>query len=296
MDKEQATTNLKLAEKGAILSIAAYIVLAFVKLIGGYFAHSSALVADGFNNFTDVISSVAVWIGLRLSQKPVDEDHPYGHWKFEMVASFMTSFIMFFVGIEVFKSSVQALFNGEVSQPSAVSSLIAFGSGCVMIFVYWYNKKLAKQLHSLGLEAAAKDNFSDAMVSFTTAVAVLSATLGLRWLDTVMAITVGVLIIKTAVDIFRESTFALTDGFDQSEIESYKPYILSQPHVRAIREIKARRYGANIYLDLTVLMDATMTVLESHEITEKIEEALYQECSISFIDIHVEPYVEDSVT
>ena len=90
--------------------------------------------------------------------------------------------------------------------------------------------------------------------------------------------------------MFSESAFQLTDGFDQTELDKYIPVILRHPEVKDIREIKARRYGSNIYIDLTVCMDEDLTVFKSHQVTEFIEKELYDEFAISFIDIHVEPY------
>ena len=128
------------------------------------------------------------------------------------------------------------------------------------------------------------------MTSFLTALAVLFASLGLHWLDNIMAFVVGLLIVRTAVEVFTESAFQLTDGFDQTELDNYIPVILRHPEVKDIREIKARRYGSNIYIDLTVCMDKDLSVYKSHQITEFIEKELYDEFAISFIDIHVEPY------
>jgi len=136
---------------------------------------------------------------------------------------------------------------------------------------YSYNKNLAARIQSLGLKASAKDNLSDAMTSFLTAIAVLFAALGLHWLDNIMAFVVGLLIIRTAVEVFIESAFQLTDGFDQTELDNYIPVILRHPEVKDICEIKARRYGSNVYIDLTVCMDKDLSVYKSHQITEFIE-------------------------
>ena len=128
------------------------------------------------------------------------------------------------------------------------------------------------------------------MTSFLTSLAVLFASLGLHWLDNIMAFVVGLLIVRTAYEVFSESAFQLTDGFDQTELDKYIPVILRHPEVKDIREIKARRYGSNIYIDLSVCMDEDLTVFKSHQVTEFIEKELYDEFAISFIDIHVEPY------
>ena len=112
-----ATDRLKQAERGALLSIGTYIFLSAAKLFVGKLFNSEALFADGWNNFTDVISSILVFVGLRLSQKPSDENHPYGHWKFETIASLATSFIMFFIGIEVVRNAFQTFLSPVTEAP-----------------------------------------------------------------------------------------------------------------------------------------------------------------------------------
>ena len=284
-----ATQRLKQAERGAILSIITYILLSSSKLIVGKLFFSQALFADGLNNFTDVLSSILVFIGLKISQKPADKNHPYGHWKFETLASLMTSFLMCIIGLEVIRDAWGHFTSSIEEQPSLITAIIGGISALLMFGVYRYNHSLAIKIHSLGLKAAAKDNLSDALTSLSTSIAILAAKLSFSWLDTGMAIIVGMMILKTAFDIFKESSFQLTDGFEPEEIKAYKPIILAHPEIKTIEEMKARRYGSNIYLDLTVCMDPNLTVWRSHEITEEIELELEEQFGITFVDIHVEP-------
>src|SRR6478752_2357173 len=106
---QQKYNDLKLGERGAIISIVAYICLSALKLMVGDMANSEALKADGLNNTTDIIASIAVLIGLKISQKPADLNHRYGHWKAETVASLMSSFIMMAVGIQVLYEAISSL-------------------------------------------------------------------------------------------------------------------------------------------------------------------------------------------
>lgn len=284
-----ATQRLKQAERGAIISIITYILLSSSKLIVGKLFFSQALFADGLNNFTDILSSILVFIGLKISQKPADKNHPYGHWKFETLASLITSFMMCIIGLEVIRDAWNNFIYPIQEQPSLITAIIGGVSAVLMFGVYRYNNSLAIKIHSLGLKAAAKDNLSDALTSLSTSIAILAAKLSFSWLDGVMAIIVGMMILKTAFDIFKESSFQLTDGFEPEEMKAYKPIILAHPEIKAIEEIKARRYGSNIYLDLTVCMDSNLTVWRSHEITEELELELEEQFGITFVDIHVEP-------
>ena len=288
-----ATQRLKQAERGAILSIITYILLSTSKLIVGKLFFSQALFADGLNNLTDVLSSILVFVGLKISQKPADKNHPYGHWKFETIASLITSFIMCIIGLEVIKDAWNTIIQTKHESPSMFTAIIGLISSIILFGVYHYNNLLATKINSIGLKAAAKDNYSDALTSISTSIAIFAASLGISWLDGVMAFIVGMMILKTAYDVFSESTFQLTDGFEPEKMKEYKPLILSHPEVKSIEEMKARRYGSNIYLDLTVCMDSNLTVWRSHEITEEIELELTEHFGINFIDIHVEPHKKD---
>ncbi|WP_034551432.1 cation diffusion facilitator family transporter [Carnobacterium funditum] len=281
--------ELKRAEKGAIVSIVAYIVLSLTKIFVGITYQSVALRADGLNNLTDVFSSVAVLVGLKLARRPADDDHPYGHWKAETIASLVTSFVMLLVGIQVFYSSFNRIIEGENVAPEKITGLIGFIGAIIMLGVYFYNVTLAKKINSDGLKAVAKDNFSDALTSLGTTIAIIGSMLGYVWMDGAMAIIVAVIIIKTGVEIFRDSVFSLSDGFNTEDLKRYKTSILSIPNVLSVEDIKARKYGANIYVDVTILVDATLTVLQGHQITENVERVLKDSYGIIDIDVHVEP-------
>ena len=271
--------ELKIAEKGAWISISAYIILAFTKIFMGIFANSEALRADGLNNFTDVIASVSVLIGLKLARKPKDNDHRYGHWKFENIASMITSFIMLMVGLEVLYSSFEKIVNNSFTPPNPLSALVGIGSALIMVAVYIYNSRLAKKVNSQALMASAKDNLSDAYTSIGAAVAVA-------------AFIIGIIIIKTAVEIFRESSFTLSDGFPEEDLEKYKKDILKIPGVKGVPFLRGRTYGANIFLDIVIYVDAQLSVAESHMITEEIEKQLSEKFEVFDIDVHVEPFPE----
>ena len=158
-----------------------------------------------------------------------------------------------------------------------------------MIGVYIFNHRLANRINSLGLAASAKDNLSDALTSFATAIAIFGSIFGLYWLDGVMAVFVGIVIIKTAIDIFRESAFSLSDGFETNHLAEYRQAILDIPDVQQVTSIAARSYGANVYVDVTILLDAELTVLRSHEITEAVEDCLRTVFNVFETDVHVEP-------
>ena len=213
-------SNLKEGEKGAWLSIWTYLFLSTVKLIVGYIGSSEALKADGLNNTTDIVASVAILVGLRISQKPPDEDHHYGHMRAETVASLIAAFIMAFVGFQILVNAGKSIMNPNQTPPSTLTAIVAILSALIMYFVYRYNLKLSKRIGSQAVRAAAYDNRSDALVSVGTAIGIGGAVLGFPIIDEITAFIIGILVIYTAWQIFSPSVHTLTDGFDEDEVEN----------------------------------------------------------------------------
>ncbi|MDR1606563.1 MAG: cation diffusion facilitator family transporter [Streptococcaceae bacterium] len=283
--------DLKLAERGALLSIWAYLILSVLKLTVANLTHSESLRADAFNNITDIMGNVAVLIGLKIARRPADDDHSYGHWKVESVASLITSFIMFVVGFFVLKDTVTAFLNNEQTAVDLHGSIVGLFSAIIMLAIYFYNRNLALKSRSSGLMSAAKDNLSDAVTSIATSIAIFAASFNLVIIDRLMAVVITCFIFKTAYDIFSESVFSLSDGFDEEKIDTYTEMIAQIPKVMAVKYIRGRSYGANIFLDVVVEMSPDLSVFESHAATEDIENSLKQKFDVFDVDVHVEPAI-----
>lgn len=281
--------NLKLAERGVWVSIAAYIFLSLLQLGVAQITNSASLLANGFNNVTDILGNIAIVIGLRIARIPSDNDHTYGHWKVESIASLISSFIMFFIGFEVLRQTIVGFIEGSSTEINPVGAAVALFSAFVMIGVYLYSSRLAKKTQSKALEASSKDNLSDALTSLGTTVAIVAATLHWIWLDRIMALVICGFILKTAYDIFRDSVFSLSDGFDDNLLADYKEAIELVNKVKSVKMIRGRTYGSNIFLDVVVEMSRDLSVYESHAATEKIERMLMAGFDVYDVDVHVEP-------
>lgn len=289
-------SNIKQSEKGAWISIAAYIFLSLFKIAAGYAAGSKALVADGFNNTTDIVASTAVLVGLKISRKPPDRDHPYGHFRAETVSALIASFIMASVSLQVLWQAVQSLFMAKTTAPDAIAAWSAlFGAGC-MLLVYRYNSRLAARLNSQALLAAAKDNLSDACVSMGVVAGVIASRMGLPWLDPLAAVVVGCMIAKTAWDIFSQASHNLTDGFDERSLAAMRATAAATPGVKAVRDIKARVHGSNVLVDMVVLVDPSLNVVQSHGISDEIERRMRKKHKVWGAHVHIEPLPADEGT
>lgn len=288
-----SNTNQQIARRGIYLSIVTYVIISTAKLLVGYSFDSDAVFADGLNNFTDSFASIALLVGMILSQRPADQNHRYGHYKIETITTLIMSFVIFYIGITVTIDSTTALINQAYAAPTPINAVVGLSSGVIMSGVYWYNNRLGEKLNSPSLKASAKDNLSDALTSFATALSVVLSRTGILWLDGAMAIVVGLIIIKSGYDIFKESAFSLSDGFPQEDLDNYRKIVLMVPGVRAVSDIRGRNYGANVYIDITILVDPEISVQAGHAITEKVESALQKTEDVTAIDVHVEPYQEN---
>lgn len=282
--------NLKKGEKGALLSIIAYLLLAVIKLIIGHIANSDALQADGLNNTTDVVASIAVLIGLRISRKPPDKDHHYGHFRAETIASLIAAFIMATIGLQVIANTFIKIIGNSYSQPSMLAGWVAIGATFIMFAVYRFNVQLAKKVNSSSLYAAAQDNKSDALVSIGAFIGIAGAQFGAFWLDPVAGLIVGLIICKTAWNIFRDSTHLLTDGFDEGELDKIKKSINQVRGVKEVKDLKGRLHGNQALVEVTILVDLELNVQESHDITVRVERLLVEHHDIHYTHIHIEPY------
>ncbi len=284
-------TQLREGEKGAIISIVTYLFLAATKLTIGIIGTSEALKADGLNNTTDIAASIAVLIGLRISQKPPDHNHHYGHLRAETIASLVASFIMAAVGLQVLVHAGGNLLHPVHQTPSLLTAGVASGSAIIMYVVYRYNLKLANRINSSAVRAAAYDNRSDALVSVGTTIGILAAIFGYPIIDSITALLVAFLIIKTAYDIFNEAVHTLTDGFNEEEVETLSVLVRKVQGVIKIEDFKGRMHGNLMFVDLTVTVDPTLNVVESHRITEQIETKIHKVKPFCMVLVHIEPAI-----
>ncbi|WP_438492852.1 cation diffusion facilitator family transporter [Paenibacillus sp. IHBB 3054] len=282
-------SDIKQSEKGAWLSLFAYILLSAVKLFIASVSGSQALLADGLNNSTDIIASLAILTGLKISRRPPDSNHSYGHFRAETVAALIASFIMIAVGLQVLYQGFNKFVQPVLETPDLIAAWTAAGCALVMLAVYAYNIKLARELKSNAMQAVAQDNRSDALVSIGAFIGIIGSQFGIPWLDPLTATIVGLLICKTAWDIFRKASHDLTDGFDASELELMKQTVAQIDGVESIKDIKARIHGNNVLVDTTVLVNSKLNVVQSHDITEEIEDQLKDRHQVSNVLVHIEP-------
>ncbi|MGX7107343.1 cation diffusion facilitator family transporter [Hutsoniella sourekii] len=278
------------ASRAALTGIFVYLFLSVIKLLASVHFNSSSLLADGMNNLTDIISSLAVFIGLYIAQHPADDNHAFGHSKYETISSFIVSLIMFSLGLNIITNNLQLLIHQDHSHSSIQAVWVAIASALVLSLAYLYIRKLSFETDSLGLKATAKDMRNDILVTLSTVIGIIGSSIGWTWVDLAISILVGGIIMYSAIEIFMESTYILTDAFDQEALQDYKEAVLLHKRVKDVANIRGRTSGSLIYVDITILIDENLTVHESHLITEDVEYILRESFGVYDIDVHVEPY------
>lgn len=284
--------KLKLAQRGAYLSIITYIILSVAKYYFGVEYDSAAVRADALNNMTDIFASVAVLIGLKISIRPPDDNHPYGHLKSENIASLVVSFIIIFVGVQVLFENLPAIFSPVVSTPDPVVIYISIASGLIMLAVFFINSKLAEKTNSSSLKSAAMDNMSDSMISFGTAAGLILTQLGLPVADVIIASILGVLIMYTGFKILKGAVFALSDGYNDADLIEHKEDVLEVPGVMDVKSIKGRYHGSSIFLDVTIIVDPEISITEAHYICDQVEAHMHDK-GIMSLYVHPEPKLDE---
>lgn len=289
---EKQIANLKRAQKGVIVSTVAYIIQTVIKLTVGIISGSQALVADGLHNLTDILSSIAIIIGIRISMKPKDDGHPYGHLRAETVASQIVSILMIIIGVKVMFEAARSITSSKDS-PEIIAAVVALLCSVMMFFVYRYSSNLAKKTNSAGLLTAAKDNLADSIVGLGAAIGIFASQFGLPWIDPIVAVIVGIIIIKTGWEIFYESTYSLMDGMDKNKLDEISEIISSVPGVKDVSGPRGRKTGNKLIIDVEIHVDPHLTVVEGHDIADLVQQRVRDDIEFCEAIVHVEPYLEE---
>lgn len=286
------TRGLTTSQRGAWLSIGTYVALTVLKLGVGWWSGSKALVADGVNNLTDVIGSTAVLLGLRIAVRPADADHRYGHERAETVAAVVVAAVMGLIGLDVAFAAGRAIFSPQQAVPHPLAIGVGVGSALVMVGVYGYNARLARRTGSKALAAVAYDNRSDAFTSIGSVAGIIGARLGWPWLDPVAGLAIALIILRTAWHIGYDAVYALSDGFDAGQLRQIRDRVGALGDVAGVRELRARHIGNSVAVEVTVAVGPNLTVVEAHQVCDRVEQALLGFLAIGHVHVHVEPAVK----
>lgn len=272
--------------------------LLVLKFVAGIVGHSAAMVADAVHSLSDFVTDIVVIAFVRISGKPEDEDHGYGHGKYETLATAIIGIILFFVGVGILVNGATTVADTLGGQPLEAPSLIALVAAAASIILkellYRYTIHTGKRLRSQAVVANAWHHRSDAFSSIGTLVGIAGAIfLGERWriLDPIAAIVVSAFIIKVAIQLLKPCVDELLERSLPAEVETrIREIILSFPAVSAPHHLRTRRIGNHIAIEVHVRMDGATPLAAAHSVATDIEQRLKAEFGEdTHIGIHMEP-------
>lgn len=283
--------NYKKATKVSIITVIINTVLAIFKVIAGIVGKSSAMIADGIHTFSDIATTVVVIIGLKISNKDADEKHPYGHEKFEPEISKIVSLLLAGTGVFLAYNAIQILLSGNLDTPKPIALYAALTSIAVKEAMYWYTIITARKVKSIAMEADAWHHRSDAISSVGTLIGIAGARMGFKFLDPVAGIIVSLILIKVGVEFYLKATDQLVDqSADDEVIEQIKEVAASIEGVKKIHDLKTRKFGNKIYVDIEIQVDKRITVEEGHHIADLVHDSIEETIEdVKHCMIHVEP-------
>ena len=268
--------------------------LVVAKIGGGYLASSQALVADGVHSLSDFVTDFFVLFGLRYAGKPADEDHHYGHFRYEPLAALTVGILLLIAGLGLIFRALTTISDVPEAPPGITALLVAGLSLVTKEILFHYTRSMGQRLRLSSLVANAWHHRSDAVSSIIVFIG-----LGLaryrpdyRFLDMVAATVVGMLIVKVGVDVIREQFRALSDASpDEETLNNIVEAIESVEGVRSYKSFRARLSGRMIFIDVDILVDPLITVREGHEIEQDTEDRILERLGREVqVMIHLEPY------
>jgi cation diffusion facilitator family transporter len=284
---------LKAAQGVFILTLGFNLLVSISKLAWGYHTHTLSITADGFHSLLDAVANVVGIVGLSISMKPADHNHPYGHRKFEAIASMLISFFIFLTCFEIAGEGFSRFFSPQHTHPqiSPISYVIIVVTLMINLWVSWYENKKGKELKNDLLLADAKHTFSDCLVSVSVIVSMIAVQWGFYWADTLLALIVALIILKVGFDLIMTHFSALTDeaALDPTEISAI---VMAVPGVMDCHKIRSRGMRNDVFIDLHIQVNPALTVKEAHSISYQVEETLENSFDgrVNEVLVHIEEY------
>jgi cation diffusion facilitator family transporter len=274
-----------------LLGIVINVALSLIKLIVGMFAGSVALVADGIHSASDIATDLAILGGIRLSSKPADPSHPYGHGRYETLAGGLVAGALILVGLYIAWEAGSAFYARQEAYPGLVVIFVATVSVLAKEWIYRRTIRVARQLRSPALHANAWHHRSDALSSVAVLIGGLGGVLGWGHADQVAGIVVGLMVVVAGGSTVRNILHELVEGsLSRVDLETIQAALERVPAVRSWHALRTRSVGREPFVDLHVLVDPTLSLLASHHISMQVEEAVKSACKRPVnVMVHVEP-------
>jgi cation diffusion facilitator family transporter len=278
---------------GAKVGVGVNTTLFIGKLVVGVLGRSHAMVADALHTATDAFTSIGVYIGFKIAQKPPDAEHPYGHGRAESIAAKLVSFVLILGGLKVAFDSAMYIIHKDLCIPRAYTLIAAILSIVVKEWMFRYTYGIGRKIQSNSLMSDAWHHRSDALSSVAALIGIGGARLGFPILDPLAGIAVSIFVIKAGLRLFHTAYDELMDAALPDEtMELIKKYSVEIEGVKRVQDVKGRKMGIEIMIDMTIEVDRNMSVEDAHSITSKIKQNILKNVrGAKNVLIHVEPFL-----
>ncbi len=264
--------------------------LTVLKITVGILGHSRALIADGVHSGADLVSSLAVVVGLRVSRRPPDEGHNYGHAKAEAVAQKVVALFLILAGFELGDNAVRAFGQPKGGRPSGVTLVVAGLVVAVKLVMYVRQRKVAIATGSHSLMAQALDSRMDVISSLVASGAIIGAMAGLPHFDAMGALVVAGLVAWLGIEIFSQAANDLMDrAAEPRQVTQMIQAALEEPGVRQVNELRTRVSGTQILVDVEIEVSATLSLVDAHHIAHGVKSRIMKLPRIQDVMVHVNP-------
>ncbi len=281
----------KAIQSVTLLGVAINAFLIILKLIFGLIIRSSALVADSVHSISDLTTDFIVLVGTRLGQRPPDATHPYGHRKYETVASQLIASVLIVVSFGLLYSAGASIFYHRQNFPGYWMLIVAAVSVILKEFIFYRTRKISRLTGSAALYANAWHHRSDSLSSLAVVIGGVASLLGWGYADQAATVVVAFMIMAVAGKIFSRGIVELTEhAADQESIRMIETVLAAERDIHGWHALRTRKLGGELFADAHVLVDPQLSVQKSHEITVRIEEKIRKELSKPVnVLIHIEP-------
>lgn len=281
------------SNKITIISILLNIALTILKIVAGVLGNSTAIIADGLHSASDIITSIGILIGNKISRKPRDEEHQYGHEKAESLVAFVLAAVLIIVALEIGYKGLASLFNlSSIQVPTLLPLIVALISIGVKEYQYQITISVAKRINSSSLKADAWHHRSDALSSIAAFIGIGGAMIGFKILDPIASIIVALVVVKVGMDILKSSCSELMDSsISKKDIIEIENIVENYDKICGIKDLKSRKYGSVAYVDMSIFIEKSKTLEEAHDIADNLERKIISSLEyIKEINIHTEPF------
>ena len=288
----------KEARKVTLIGAGSNALLGFIKLIGGIFFHSHALVADGVHSFSDLFADAMVLIASKYGSQGADDSHPYGHQRIETAATLLLSMFLILAGCGIAWDSLTEIIDKKATTPGFLAIPIALLSIVANEILFYYTRHIGNRINSQLIIANAWHHRSDSAASAVVLIGLIGSLLGFKLLDPLAAIIVGGMVIKMGLHYAWNSVKELVDtGVEATEVTRIENIIRNVDGVQKIHQLRNRMMGKDIFVDVHILVSPYISVSEGHYIAQNVHQSLMHKLTaIKDVTVHVDPEDDECVS